>query len=134
MQMRAGNIFPDSWLTPPAALQHSVLYLITGEFKNLIERRHIVDGQIGQHLPVQLNVGFLFSMDKPAVVEAAHASGGIDARDPQTPEIALFLPPVRPAEPSSLSQGLFGGFVQFAPSTVKAFGGFQYFFVFLISC
>ena len=47
------------------------------------------DGDLGEHLAVELDAGLLQAVHEAAVVDAVHLAGGADAGDPQTAEIAL---------------------------------------------
>ncbi len=56
------------------------------------ERRRLVDGHVGEHLAVERHAGRLEPADQLAVGEAVLARRGVDADDPQPPEVALLAP------------------------------------------
>ena len=49
----------------------------------------IGDGEIGEDLAVDADVGRLQAADEARVGRAVGAGGGVDARDPQAAEVAL---------------------------------------------
>jgi hypothetical protein len=51
----------------------------------------IVDRQISENLAVQLDVGFLETVHKAAVIHIQCAAGGIDTHDPESAVLLLFL-------------------------------------------
>src|SRR5690554_2945475 len=53
------------------------------------ERRRIVHGQVGEHLAVHFDAGGLHAGDQLGVGGAVLAGGGVDAGDPQLPELAF---------------------------------------------
>ena len=53
------------------------------------ERLGLFDGQIGENLAVEFNARELQTMHERAVAQALLAGGGVDARDPEAPEVAL---------------------------------------------
>src|SRR6478672_11493519 len=61
---------------------------------DLRERGGIVIGDGGQHFAVDLDLGLLQPVDEAAVGEAVVAHRGVDALDPQAPEVALLVPTV----------------------------------------
>src|SRR5437868_5447440 len=69
-------------------------YILLGQFGNLVKRRWIEHGNVGQDLAVQLDVGQLQTVDQLAVAQAAHPASRVDAGDPQPPEFALFDAPI----------------------------------------
>src|SRR5450756_2419634 len=53
------------------------------------ERRSIVDGQLGQHATVDLDLRSLQALDEAVVGHAVGASAGVDPLDPQATEVTL---------------------------------------------
>src|SRR3979409_2479245 len=53
------------------------------------ERLGVADGDVGQHLAVELDLGQLQAVHQLAVAHALLAGGGVDALDPQAAELAL---------------------------------------------
>src|SRR6478609_7064224 len=49
----------------------------------------VADGDVGQHLAVELDLGQAQSVHQLAVAHALLAGGGVDALDPQAAELAL---------------------------------------------
>src|SRR6478736_2373207 len=49
----------------------------------------VADGDVGQHLAVELDAGQLEPVDEHAVAHAVLAGGRVDADDPQAAEVAL---------------------------------------------
>src|SRR5579875_2734571 len=74
------------------------LTLLSDGCQRLIDERAkgglIVDGHLGQNLAIYPDVGLADSMHQYAVAHAAHASSGIDARNPEPAHIALAIPAV----------------------------------------
>src|SRR5436190_20879272 len=54
-----------------------------------LERGGLVDGEVGEHLAVDLDAGLREPAHKSAVGEPMLAHGGVDALDPKRPEIPL---------------------------------------------
>src|SRR5439155_24508981 len=68
--------------------------MLLHQLDNLVKRWRIVNRDLGQRLPVQLDVGVLQAADELAVTQAAHPTSGVDADDPQPAEFALADPAV----------------------------------------
>lgn len=64
---------------------------LAGELR---EGRHIVDGELGQHFPVDIDSCLFQPVHQDAVGKALCAGCGIDSGDPQAPEVPLFSLPV----------------------------------------
>src|SRR5262245_21463673 len=58
-------------------------------FDDGVEGGRVVDGQFTQALAVELEFGFREAGDEFAVAQAAFATGGVDADDPQLAKFAL---------------------------------------------
>src|SRR6476659_2509257 len=58
------------------------------------EGRRLVDGELGQHATVDLHAGEAEALHEAVVGQAVLAARGVDALDPQAPEVALALAPV----------------------------------------
>src|SRR5207245_708315 len=56
---------------------------------DLAELRRIGGREVREHLPVELDLGRLQTCDELVVREAVGASAGVDAHDPELPELAL---------------------------------------------
>src|SRR5437899_8344692 len=70
------------------------LKILFHKLDNLVKGRRIVDCDLGQRLPIQLDVGVLQAADELAVAQATHPAGGVDADDPEPAEFALADPAV----------------------------------------
>ena len=75
------------------------------------ESRHIVNGQLGQHLPVDGDAGFLQAVHQKAVGHALGPGSGVDAGDPQPPEISLLSLSVGIGPGKGMKIGLSGSFI-----------------------
>src|SRR5262249_49645238 len=75
------------------------------QFHDFGERVRIGDGQVGERLAVQFDVGPLQTGDELAVAQAAHPASRVDARDPETAEIALACAPVAESVNAATDQG-----------------------------
>src|SRR3954453_4416738 len=65
-----------------------------GGLRDLDERdegRHVVDGQVGQDLAVDLDAGQAEALDEPVVGQAVGPGARVDALDPELAELALLL-------------------------------------------
>src|SRR4051812_44506050 len=62
---------------------------LAGAIGKSAEGLGVADGDVGQHLAVELDAGELQAVDERAVAHAVLARGGVDADDPQAPEVAL---------------------------------------------
>src|SRR5438128_3384915 len=70
------------------------LQILFHQVGDLVERGRIVNRDLGQRLPVQLDVGVLQAANELTVAQATHSAGGVDADDPQPAEFALADPAV----------------------------------------
>src|SRR5690606_23209999 len=97
----------------PSATAMPVRQCISGQrglgfFRQRGEGSSIADGQIGQHLAVDLHVSLVQTVDEAAVGQAVEARGSVDARDPERAELALALPAVTICILSRLGHPLLG--------------------------
>src|SRR5687767_2031758 len=53
-----------------------------------------MDGDLGQRLAIEHDVGPLHAADQSAVAQPAHAAGGVDAHDPQPAKFAFADPAI----------------------------------------
>src|SRR3954452_5666866 len=58
---------------------------------DVTERLRILDGEVGEHLAVELDLRLPKSRDELVVREAVRARPRIDAHDPEPPECALLV-------------------------------------------
>src|SRR5438067_7268932 len=64
---------------------------LAGDF---VESRLVANGEVREHLAVDVDVGALQARHERAVAHAELAHRGVDAGDPERPELALLLPAV----------------------------------------
>src|SRR3954453_9199888 len=62
---------------------------LPGGLSKSAERLSVADGDVGQHLAVELDLGQAQAVHELAVAHALLAGGGVDALDPQAAEVAL---------------------------------------------
>ena len=67
------------------------LQRVLGLFDQGIKGHLIADGDVGQHLAVEADIGGLETLDEAAVADAGTAAGGVQADDPQSADLALLL-------------------------------------------
>src|SRR5262245_48175679 len=96
----------------------------TGQLDDPGKRLGVVDGDLGERLAVQLDVGPVQAGDQLAVAQAAHPAGGVDADDPEAAELALARLAVAVRVDAGPDQGDNGLAVQVVPAQAKAFGQF----------
>src|SRR5262245_35408223 len=58
---------------------------------DLRKRARVADGEVGQDLAIEIDLGLLEALDELAVAQALGADGRVDADDPQAAELALPL-------------------------------------------
>lgn len=103
------------------------LQVLAGLLGQRGERRWIRDGEVGQNLPVDGNVGLFQAVYQTAVRETVKPGGCIDSNDPQRAEISLFLTTVPVCIGKRAIDGVVRGAIKLAsPSTIPACG-LQYF-------
>src|SRR5204863_461662 len=61
---------------------------------DLVESRLVANGEVREHLAIDVDVGALQARHERAVAHAELAHRGVDASDPQRPELAFLLPAV----------------------------------------
>jgi len=91
-------------------------------FSDSAESSRIMNSNIGQHLAVQVDLGSFQSVNKSAVGQAMQTSRRINARNPQSTELALTLATVTISILTGFDYSLFGGTVKLATGTVVTFG------------
>ena len=103
------------------------LQVLAGLLGQRGERRWIRDGEVGQNLPVDGNVGLFQAVYQTAVRETVKPGGCVDSNDPQRAEISLFLATVPVRIGKRAIDGVVRGAIKLAsPSTIPACG-LQYF-------
>src|SRR3954465_12878700 len=75
------------------------------------ERLSVADGDVGQHLAVELDLGQAQAVHELAVAHALLARGGVDALDPEAAEVALAVLAVAVGVGAGLEQLLLGPLV-----------------------
>src|SRR5262245_53912969 len=86
------------------------------------ECSRVLDSQVGEHLAVHLDAGFLQAGDEPVVRQSAGAHGGVDAHDPQRAKVSLAYPTVAICIDEPFLDRLTGLSVQPAPPANVALG------------
>src|SRR3984957_21059101 len=100
-----------------------------GLFRDCLERRRLVDGEVRQHLAIDRDARLGKAVDKYAVGHAERAHRGIEALDPQCAEGALLaLAVAEGVLPGLFDRGL-GGADGILAAAVKAFRGLVDFLV-----
>src|SRR5207302_5385691 len=84
---------------------------LPGALGKASEGLRIADGDVGKHLPVELDLGQPQPVHQLAVAHALATSRRVDARDPQPPEVALAVAPVPVRVRVRLEQCLLGPLV-----------------------
>src|SRR5436305_6374285 len=88
--------------------------------------RRVGEGDVGQHLAVELHLGLLQAGDEPRVRHARHASGGVDAGDPQRAEVATAdAAPARGLHQRALNR-LDGALVAVVPAAAEPAGELEH--------
>src|SRR5919198_659233 len=118
---------PPCGAAPGEALRRSVCSSagrrLAGALGKASEGLAVADGDVGQHLAVQLEAGLLDPVHEARVGQAVLAGGGIDARDPQPAEVPLAVAAVAVRVLVRLEQGLLGPLVArmgLAPVALRA--------------
>jgi len=60
-----------------------------GKLCDLSKSRGIVDGEVSEHLTIQLDTGLSEAIHKPAVRKAMHSGAGVNPGDPERAEMTL---------------------------------------------
>src|SRR5687767_11524487 len=89
------------------------------------ERLGVADGDVREHLAVELDAGLLEAVHELAVAHALLAGGGVDADDPQAPEVALLVAAVAVRVGVRLEQGLLGPLVAGVRLPPEALGALE---------
>src|SRR5579872_7161279 len=89
--------------------------------RNPFESGLIEDGNVREHLAIDLDRGFLQAIDQGAVGHAEFPRGRVDANDPQRAKIALLAAAVAIRVLTRAHDRLFGDSVNVAASAPKAF-------------
>ena len=82
---------------PPGDVRGGFLFSVKGKEDLLylsddgLEGFHVVHGEVGEHLAVDLDASLVQSTHQLAVAHAFHASGSVDTLDPQSAETALLV-------------------------------------------
>src|SRR5579875_4103003 len=80
----------------------------------------VVHREVRKHLAVDREARLLDAANEPAVREAVQARRGVDARDPERPELAFLRPPVAIGVLAGLDHRLLRRAVDLAPGVVVA--------------
>src|SRR5690606_1224200 len=100
-----------------------------GFFGQSCKSHLIADRDIRQHLAVDVDIGFLQTVDETAVRHAKLTRTGVDTHNPQATELTLALAAVTVRILASLDDGLDGNTIHTAAGTVVTLCHFQNFLV-----
>src|SRR3954452_10711090 len=100
-----------------------------GFLDDRLERRRLVDGEIGQHLAIDHDAGFRQAIDEAAVVEPERPHRGVEALDPKRAERALAPLAVAESVLPRLLHRLLGDADRVLAAAVIALGGLENFLV-----
>src|ERR687891_3009346 len=105
------------------AARRASLLVVLRDLGQLAERVGVADGEVGEHLPVDLDSALPEAGDQPAVAQAVDPGRRVDPGDPERAELGLLLPAVAVRVPHAALHGLLGGLVQLAPAAPGTLGG-----------
>ena len=109
-----------------SACINSLLYFVNDSFESL----GIVHGQVGEHLTVDFDTGFVDEAHKLAVRKIFHSCSGVDTLYPECAEVAFLLFAVA----IGIGQTFFPCIFRYCPNvsaaTIITAGKFQNFFSF----
>ena len=94
------------------------------------ERCGIVHGQVGEHLTVDFDAGFVDEAHEAAVREILEAGSGVDTLYPECAEVAFFLLTVAVSVGQTFLPGVFGDGPDIAAAAVVSAGEFEDFLSF----
>ncbi len=80
-----------------------------GGVDELLERVGITHGDVGEHLAVDFDTGLVQTVDEATVRHVVQAATGVDALDPQTPELTLLGTTVAECVLTRMQNCLVGG-------------------------
>ncbi len=81
-----------------------------------LESGGIVESEVGEHLAVDLDTGFVDKAHELAVAEVLHAGSGVDALNPESAEVALLVLAVA----VSVGETFFPGVLGYGPHIAAA--------------
>src|SRR5512133_2805073 len=93
-------VFPKQKADPLGPPGRFVLWVwlgrrtLPGKLDESAEGIRVVDRQLGKHLAIDLDAGLAQAVHELRVAHPLAARGGVDADDPQPPEVALAVAPV----------------------------------------
>ena len=95
-----------------------------------LESFGVVHGQVGEHLAVYFDAGFVDEAHQLAVGKVFHAGGGVDTLYPERAEVAFLLLAVAVGIRETLFPSVLGYGPYIATATIITAGKFQDFFPF----
>jgi hypothetical protein len=90
------------------------------------------DGHVGQHFPVYIDTGFFQPVHELTVSHSLGTAGGVNAQNPESPEIAFTLAPVEIGVAQRMQHGFVGALNQPVPGAPLALGQGKDFLMFLV--
>src|SRR5450755_2848140 len=100
-----------------------------GLLRDLSECRSVVNGQIREHLAIDVDRRFFQAVHEHAVAHSQLAHGSVDTGNPQRPEFTLFLAPVAVLILPRLHHRFFGDAIDVAATAAIALGFVEDLFV-----
>src|SRR5512135_1974009 len=92
------------------------------DLRQLLKRARIADGEIGEDFAVDFHAGLAQAVHQPVVREVVQPGGGVDARDPETAELAFLAAPIAVRIALRPLDALLGRLPQLAAPAEVAFG------------
>jgi hypothetical protein len=90
-------------------------------FDDLAENGMISDGQIGEDLAINLDIGHAEGMHQTAIIQAMNASSGIDADNPQSAHIPLAIATISIGESHRAHHGFMSAAEEAMACSIKGF-------------
>lgn len=94
---------------------------------DILESAGMPDGDLGQHLSIELHVVRLKALDEMGVGDPFFPACGIDTHDPESSEIALSIAAVAVCVGAGVNERLFGGLVAVASRSAETLCFRRYF-------
>src|SRR6266571_1251963 len=127
LRPRSSVLTPGAGVHPPAespsdapaanpGLQggRSLLESLLCDLRQLLKRRRVLHGEIGQNLPVDLDARFAQAVHQAVVRQRVQSRGRVDARDPKAAELDLLRPAIAVGVLRRALGRLLRGFPEFA--------------------
>lgn len=106
----------------------NVVTLLSGVFHLVndgLEGSGVVEGEVGEHLAVDLDTSLMDEAHELAVGEILHAGSGVDTLNPESAEVALLVLAVAVGVGKTLFPGVLGYGPHIAAATEVSAGEFE---------